>query len=63
MHEQENEKIWDSWAQEMIDRGEENNPLNHRTATSQDAGLGTRGSLKQSKAPIRSSHMDENSKL
>jgi transposase len=83
VHEQENEKIWDSWAQEMIDlllqalkevdlaggplteprkawfelqwsrlleRGEEYNPLNQRTGTSQDAGLGTRGRLKQSKA-------------
>ena len=83
VHEQENEKIWDSWAQEMIDlllralkevdltggpltqarqlwfegqwsqlleRGEEFNPLNQRTGTSQDAGLGTRGRLKQSKA-------------
>ncbi len=83
VHEQENEKIWDSWAQEMIDlllqalkevdakggplhprrqawfqarwtklleRGEEYNPLNQRTGASQDAGLGTRGRLKQSKA-------------
>ncbi len=83
VHEQENEKIWDSWAQEMIDlllqalkevdanrgplstrrqawfqarwselleRGEEYNPLNQRTGTSQDAGLGSRGRLKQSKA-------------
>lgn len=83
VHEQENEKIWDTWAQEMIDlllqalaevdlaggpltqarqdwfevqwsklleRGEEYNPLNQRTGTSQDAGLGTRGRLKQSKA-------------
>ena len=83
VHEQENEKIWDAWAQEMIDlllqalaevdlaggpltqarqawfelqwsrlleRGEEYNPLNQRTGTSQDAGLGTRGRLKQSKA-------------
>ena len=83
VHEQENEKIWDPWAQEMIDlllqalkevdskegplhprrqawfqarwsellqRGEEYNPLNQRTATSQDAGLATRGRLKQSKA-------------
>ena len=83
VHEQENEKIWDPWAQEMIDlllqalkevdakggplsiqrqawfqarwskllqRGEEYNPLNQRTGTSQDAGLGARGRLKQSKA-------------
>jgi transposase len=83
VHEQENEKIWDSWAQEMIDlllqglkevdlaggpltelrqtwfegqwsqlleRGEEFNPRNQRTGTSQDAGLGSRGRLKQSKA-------------
>ena len=83
VHEQENEKIWDSWAQEMIDlllhalaevdlaggplpqerqawfegqwsqlleRGEELNPQNQRTGTSQDAGLGSRGRLKQSKA-------------
>ncbi len=83
IHEQENEKIWDPWAQEMIDlllqalkevdlaegpldesrqawfqaqwsklleRGEESNPLNQRTGTSQDACLGTRGRLKQSKA-------------
>lgn len=83
VHEQENQKIWDSWAQEMIDlllqalkevdlaggplteprqawfeaqwsalleRGEEFNPLNQRTGTSQDAGLGARGRLKQSKA-------------
>ena len=83
IHEQENERIWDSWAQEMIDlllqalkevdlaggvlteprqawfqgqwsklleRGEEFNPLKQRTDTSQDAGLGSRGKLKQSKA-------------
>jgi len=83
VHEQENEKIWDAWAQEMIalllqalaevdlaggpltqqrqvwfegqwskllERGEEFNPLNHRTGTSQDSGLGSRGRLKQSKA-------------
>lgn len=83
IHEQENEKIWDGWAQEMIDlllqalkevdlaggplteprqawfegqwsilleRGEKFNPLNQRTGTSQDAGLGSRGRLKQSKA-------------
>lgn len=83
VHEQENEKIWDAWAQEMInlllqalaevdlaggplteprqawfevqwgkllERGEEYNPLNQRTGTSQDAGLGNRGRLKQSKA-------------
>lgn len=83
VHEQENEKMWDSWAQEMIElllqalrevdskegplhlrrqawfqarwsklllRGEEYNPLNQRTGTSQDTGLGTRGRLKQSKA-------------
>ena len=83
IHEQENEKIWDSWAQEMIElllqalkevdlaggpltqarqawfevqwsrlleRGEAYNPLNQRAGTSQDAGLGTRGRLRQSKA-------------
>ena len=86
VHEQQNEKIWDCWAQEMIDlllqalkevdlakqaggplsqarqawfedqwsilleRGESSNPLNQRTGTSQDAALGTRGRLKQSKA-------------
>ena len=83
VHEQENEKIWDCWAQEMIDlllqalkavdlaggaltqerqawfegqwsllleRGEELNPLDQRTGTMQDAGLGSRGRLKQSKA-------------
>jgi transposase len=83
VHEQDNEKIWDCWAQEMIDlllqalaevdlaggplsqarqvwfegqwselleRGEAFNPLNQRTGTSQDAGLGSRGRLKQSKA-------------
>jgi transposase len=83
IHEQENEKIWDAWAQEMIDlllqalkevdaagaaldgprqawyqarcstlleRGENSNPQNQRSGTSQDAGLGLRGRLKQSKA-------------
>ena len=83
IHEQENEKIWDTWAQEMIDlllqalkevdtvgaaldasrqawyqacwstlleRGEGFNPQKQRSATSQDAGLGLRGRLKQSKA-------------
>lgn len=83
VHEQEGEKIWDCWAQEMIDlllqalrevdakagplhlgrqawfegqwsqllqRGEALNPQNHRTGTSQDAGLAARGRLKQSKA-------------
>lgn len=83
IHEQENEKIWDPWAQEMIDlllqalgevdltggplieprqawfearwstlleRGEALNPQAQRTGTSQDAGLGSRGRLKQSKA-------------
>lgn len=83
IHEQENEKIWDPWAQQMIDlllqalrevdstgcpldparqswfegqwslllaRGEELNPLQQRTGNSQDAGLGSRGRLKQSKA-------------
>ena len=83
VHEQENEKIWDPWAQEMIDlllqalkevdlaggplidprqawfearwstlleRGEALNPQTQRTGTSQDAGLGARGRLKQSKA-------------
>ena len=83
VHEQENEKIWDAWAQQMIDlllqalaevdlaggplplarqtwfegqwshlleRGETLNPPNQRTGTSQDAGLGARGRLKQSKA-------------
>jgi len=83
VHEQENEKMWDTWAQEMIDlllqalqevdanagplhpqrqawfearwselleRGEALNPLNHRTGTSQDVGVGSRGRLKQSKA-------------
>jgi transposase len=83
VHEQDNEKIWDCWAQEMIDlllqalaevdlaggplsqarqvwfegqwselleRGEAFNPLSQRTGTSQDAGLGSRGRLKQSKA-------------
>ena len=83
IHEQENEKIWDPWAQEMIDlllqalkevdlkgapldtkrqawfenqwsalleRGEAFNPQNQRTGTSEDAGLGSRGRLKQSKA-------------
>jgi transposase len=83
IHEQENEKIWDCWAQEMIDlllqalaevdlaggplteqrqvwfegqwsqlleRGESFNPQTQRTGTSQDAGLGSRGRLKQSKA-------------
>ncbi len=86
VHEQEREKIWDPWAQEMIElllqalgevdlakqaggpvtqarqawfegqwsllleRGEGFNPLNQRTGTSQDVGLGCRGRLKQSKA-------------
>lgn len=83
VHEQDNQKIWHSWAQEMIDllllalkevdakeaalntrrqawfhaqwselleRGEQFNPPNQRTGTSQDAGLGSRGRLKQSKA-------------
>lgn len=83
IHEQEREKIWDPWAQEMIDlllqalgevdlaggaleqprqawfeaqwstlleRGEALNPQTQRTGTSQDAGLGGRGRLKQSKA-------------
>lgn len=83
IYEQENEKIWDPWAQQMIDlllqalgevnstggpldparqtwfegqwslllaRGEELNPLKQRTGTSQDAGLGSRGRIKQSKA-------------
>lgn len=83
IHEQENEKIWDPWAQEMIDlllqalkevdlkggpldaqrqawfeaqwsvlleRGEEFNPQNQRTGTSQDAGMGSRGRPKQTKA-------------
>ena len=83
VHEQEGERIWDSWAQEMIDlllqalkevdlvggplslerqawfegqwsqllqRGEEFNPPKQRTGTSQDADLGKRGRLKQSKA-------------
>jgi len=83
VHEQENEKIWDPWAQEMIDlllqalgevdlaggplneprqawfearwstlleRGEALNPQTQRTGTSQDASLGARGRLKQSKA-------------
>jgi transposase len=81
VHEQE--KMWDSWAQEMIDlllqalaevdhsagplpqsrqawyeaqwsalleRGESLNPAKQRTGTSQDAGLASRGRLKQSKA-------------
>jgi transposase len=83
IHEQENEKIWDPWAQEMIDlllqalkevdlaqgpleasrqawfaaqwsalleRGENFNPQALRTGTSQDAGMGSRGRIKQSKA-------------
>jgi transposase len=83
IHEQDNEKMWDGWAQEMIDlllqalkevdlaggplpqarhawfedqwsilleRGEAFNPPNLRTGTSQDADLGSRGRLKQSKA-------------
>ena len=83
IHEQEREKIWDTWAQEMIDlllqalkevdlaggplietrqtwfearwstlleRGEAFNPQTQRTGTSQDAGSGARGRLKQSKA-------------
>lgn len=83
IHEQESEKIWDPWAQEMIDlllqalrevdlaggpvdasrqawfeaqwsalleRGEAFNPQAQRTGTSQDAGLGSRGRIKQSKA-------------
>jgi transposase len=83
IHEQENEKIWDPWAQEMIDlllqalgevdlaggplieprqawfdaqwsvlleRGEAFNPQIQRRRTSQDAGLGSRGRLRQSKA-------------
>jgi len=83
IHEQEGEKIWDPWAQEMIDlllqalrevdlagkpldalrqawfetqwsvlleRGEAFNPQAQRTGTSQDAGLGSRGRIKQSKA-------------
>lgn len=83
IHEQENEKIWDPWAQEMIDlllqalkevdlaqgpldesrqawfeaqwsalleRGESYNPQSQRTGTSQDAGMGSRGRIKQSKA-------------
>nr|WP_319566783.1 IS66 family transposase [uncultured Rhodoferax sp.] len=82
-HEQENEKIWAPWAQEMIDllmqalrevdlagqaldaqrqvwfenrwstlleRSEAFNPQAQRTGTSQDAGLGSRGRIKQSKA-------------
>ena len=81
VHEQD--KLWDNWAQEMIDlllqalaevdgaggalaqprqdwyetqwstlldRGEALNPLKQRTGTSQDAGLPSRGRLKQSKA-------------
>ncbi len=85
IHEQENEKIWDGWAQEMIEllvqglkevdaagaplalerqawfeaqwsvlleRGEDSNPQNLRTGTSQDAGMaiGKRGRPSQSKA-------------
>ena len=83
IHEQEREKIWDPWAQEMIDlllqalgevdraggplmeprqawfearwstlleRGEAFNPQTQRTGTSQDAGLGSRGRIRQSKA-------------
>lgn len=83
IHEQENEKIWDPWAQEMInlllqalkevdltggplsesrqawfqtrwsellERGESLNPQAQRTGTSQDADIGSRGRLKQSKA-------------
>ena len=85
VHEQENEKIWDGWAEEMIEllvqglkevdalgkplpldrqawfeaqwslllaRGEEYNPQNQRTGTSQDAGMGIgkRGRPSQSKA-------------
>ena len=83
IHEQESEKIWDPWAQEMIDlllqalkevalaegpldasrqawfeaqwsalleRGERYNPQTQRTGTSQDAGRGSRGRIKQSKA-------------
>lgn len=85
IHEQENEKIWDGWAQEMIEllvqglrevdaagaplalerqawfeaqwsllleRGEEFNPQNQRSGTSQDAamGIGKRGRPSQSKA-------------
>ena len=85
IHEQENEKIWDGWAQGMIEllvqglrevdaagaplalerqawfeaqwsllleRGEQFNPQNQRTGTSQDAamGIGKRGRPSQSKA-------------
>lgn len=85
IHEQENEKIWDGWAQEMIEllvqalrevdaagaplalerqawfeaqwsalleRGEDSNPQNQRTGTSQDVGrgIGKRGRPSQSKA-------------
>lgn len=85
IHEQENEKIWDGWAQEMIEllvqglkevdaagaplalerqtwfeaqwsalleRGEDSNPQNQRSGTSQDAamGIGKRGRPSQSKA-------------
>ena len=34
----------------LLQRGEEFNPQNQRTGTSQDAGLGSRGRPKQSKA-------------
>jgi len=44
-------QVWfeGQWSQ-LLERGEEDNPLNQRTGTSQDAGSGTRGRLKQSKA-------------
>lgn len=83
VHEQEGERIWDAWAQEMIDllrqalrevdaaagplepsrqayfeaqwaalleRGEAFNPQAGRSGSSADAGLGSRGRIKQSKA-------------
>jgi hypothetical protein len=47
----EQRQVWFElqWSK-LLERGEEYNPLNQRTGTSQDAGLGTRGRLKQSKA-------------
>ena len=96
VHEQENEKIWDSWAQEMIDlllqalnevdlaggplaeqrqvwfelqwsklleRGEEYNPLNQRTGTSQDAGLGTEAGSSNPRRPTCSGACESTARM
>jgi hypothetical protein len=43
-------QVWFQAQWSKLERGEEYNPLNQRSGTSQDAGLGSRGRLKQSKA-------------